>query len=201
MTSASRAVGARLLAVALVVALSGLPGPLGAQDPLPVPPPPPRLPAVERLAYFIGTWSFVRQDTTGPALTSRGTVTWQWFPGELSILGRLEADSAEGAPLTELMVFGYAPAAIAGIGEVATQDAYVWYAVGRKGASRDVARFSTTGNLWRSESASGVRGTRGVLLRRTIAELSATSYSYTVDGSADGRSWTRLTSMTATKLK
>jgi hypothetical protein len=186
----------------LVLFLVGTISRLGyGQVPLPTPPPPPGLAPVQRLDYFVGTWNFVREDLTDPKSRFEGTVTWKWFQGEVSIIGWSEGTSAQGAPINELTILGYSPTGQSRIGHLSTKNAYAWYTVGRRGPGREVRRFSADGGVWTCESQSTTPDGRLSTFRHTITAVSPAEYSYTVERSLDGRSWTQTIDLKATKVK
>ena len=187
-----------MLVLVLLSATSGL---AYAQVQLPTPPTPPRPAPVQRLGYFVGTWLFLREDLVEPKGKYEGTVTWKWFPGDVSIIGLSEGTSPQGASIDEMAVLGYSPSERERIGQFSGKNAYVCFAVGRGGPGREVKRFSVDGRVWTSESPLTRPDGKPSMLRSTITEVSTNVYTYTVEGSLDGSSWTRIIDVRATRMR
>lgn len=154
------------------------------------PPPPPKPgPEVQRLAYFVGTWKTDGEFLLDPKGKYGGTVTFEWFPGDFSIVGRAEGTGVRG-PMNELHIFSYSD----------TDKAYTWYLMSRSGASRMVRKWSVDGRVWTCEAESTVGG-KPAKYRYTMTEVSPTFYSYKVERSVEGGPWTQTIDWKATKVK
>jgi hypothetical protein len=153
-------------------------------------PPPKPGPEVQRLGYFVGTWKYVGEVLTDPKGTYEGTMTWEWFPGGFSVVGKSEGTGVGGGPTSELYVLGYS----------ATEKIYTWYTVSRGGAGRTVRKWSVNGKVWTCEEDTTVSG-KPAKSRYTVTEVSPMSYSFGGARSVGGRPWTQTFGLKATKVK
>ena len=70
-------------------------------------PPPKPGPEVQRLGYFVGTWKFDGETLLDPKGKYGGTLTFEWFPGGFSVVGKSEGVGVSGGPMNELGILGY----------------------------------------------------------------------------------------------
>jgi hypothetical protein len=151
--------------------------------------PPKPGPEVQRLGYFVGTWTFVGEILTDPKGTYEGTVTWKWLPGGFSVVGKPDGTAMSGNATGELTTLSYTP----------TYKAYTWLTV-RRGRLPEGGKSSVSGNVWTCEEEATVGG-KPAKRRQTLTEVSPTSYSYKVERSVEGGPWTQTIDLKATKVK
>jgi len=110
----------------LVIVVLVLAGPfLASGHPQTAPPPKPG-PEVQRLGSLVGTWK-----------TEDETVTYEWFTGGYSLIGRVE-NSGPGGKSSELRIITYDPDA---------KD-YTHYRITSTGPGGTLTRGMVTGNTW-----------------------------------------------------
>jgi hypothetical protein len=153
-------------------------------------PPPKPGPEAQRLGYFVGTWKFEGETLLDPKGKYGGTMTFEWFPGGLSVVGKGEGVGVSGGPMNELGILGYN----------ATEKVYSWYTVTRSGAGQTVRKWTVNGPVWTCESESTVGG-KPAKYRYTITEVPPLTYTYKVERSVEGGPWTQTIDLKATKVK
>ena len=173
----------------LIVLLSVLAVPCLAFGQTQTAPPPKPGPEAQRLGYFVGTWKFEGEFMLDPKGKYAGTATWEWFPGEFSIVGRGDGTGVRG-PFNELHIWSYSY----------PDKTYTSYSMGRSGADRTVRKWSVDGKVWTCEAESTLSAAP-TRYRYTITEVSPTSYLYKVERSVEGGPWTQTNDRRATKVK
>jgi len=146
-------------------------------------------PEFEALGFFAGTWRFEgeqKEGPMGPAGKISSTDTCEWFEGGFALLCRSQGMNPMG-PTNAIAISSYDPA----------QKAYTYYGV-EAGMPPFMATGQREGKVWRYRTESQM-GDMTVMTRVTIAETSATSYSFEMETSTDGTSWTRVVEGTSTK--
>ena len=103
-------------------------------------------PEVLRLGYFVGTWK-----------TETETVTYEWFTGGFSVIGRVENSGPEGKS-SELRIITYDPDA---------KD-YTQYRVTNMGPGGTLSRMTVTGNTWLSQWNNTAGGKPAISMPRFI---------------------------------
>jgi hypothetical protein len=165
----------RLVIVVILLALA-VPC-LAAGQPQTAPPPKPG-PDIQRLAYFVGTWK-----------TETETVTYEWFTGGFSLIGRVE-NSGPGGNSSELRILTYDPSA---------KD-YTQYRVTSVGPGGTLSRMTVTGNTWLSQW-DGTAGGKPAKYRFSIVEVTATSFTAKVEVSVADGPWTVAFETKGAKIK
>jgi hypothetical protein len=145
-------------------------------------PPPPVGPEVQRLAYWVGTWNY-------KSATASSTITYQWFTGGFSLIGREEGTGSAGK-YAYLRVLTYDPA----------EKMYTHYLVTSGGPGGILAQGTVTGNTFNWEWKGLVNG-KPAAYRGTMVEVSPTSAAWKVERSIDGGPWSVTTEGTSTKVK
>jgi hypothetical protein len=151
--------------------------------------PPKPGPEYQALGFFAGTWRFEgeqKEGPMGPAGKITSTDTCEWLEGGFALLCRSEGMNPMG-PTSAIAISSYDMA----------QKAYTYYGV-EAGMPPFMATGQRDGKVWRYRTESQM-GDTTVWTRVTIAETSATSYSFEVESSTDGKTWTRVVEGTATK--
>jgi hypothetical protein len=148
-----------------------------------------RSPELERLGYYVGIWTWEGDYLLEPKSKSEGTVTYEWFPGGLSVVGQWEGMGVRG-PVNTLEILGYS----------AADRAYTGYTVTRLGPAQSIAKWAVDGNVWFQEVATTVGG-KPAKARYTITEVSPTSWTFTAERSVDGGSWEQTSVRKVTKVK
>ncbi|MBV8893475.1 MAG: DUF1579 family protein [Acidobacteria bacterium] len=145
---------------------------------------------VQRLKYFVGTWTVEVHMTAGP-LGSRsflGTERNEWLPGSSLLVSRQkgEAELAEGG----LAVIAYN----------AQLRKYTYHVLKNTGEIEDLAgRLEGRTWTWTSDEISDKSG-RAVKTRLTIDELSPASYDLCLEIASDGHEWSKIMEGKATKV-
>lgn len=146
-------------------------------------------PEFEVLGYYVGTWEFVgeaKEGPTGPGGPVTLTETCDLFGEGFAIVCRSEGTTPMG-PSKAIGIMSYDTA----------KKAYTYYA-----ADGNMPAFSATGRRegktwhWLSEMPMGSETMR---VRVTSTETSATSYTFKLESSSDGMSWTTMMEGTYTK--
>jgi hypothetical protein len=150
-----------LLFAVLVVAIPGL-----AFGQSQIAPPPRPGPEIQRLGYFVGTWK-----------TEDETVTWEWFTGGFSLIGRVE-NSGPGLKSSELRIMTYDPV---------TGD-YTQYKVTSVGPGGTLSRLTVRGDTWLSQW-DGTEDGKPAKYRFAIVEVTPTSFSAKLETSLAGGPW------------
>ncbi len=131
-------------------------------------PPPKPGPEVQRLGYFVGTWK-----------TEDETVTWEWFAGGFSLIGRVE-NSGPGGKSNELRIMTYDPDA----------KTYSQYRVTSMGPGGKLTAGGTvTGNTWLWPLEDGACG-ESAKCRFRIVEVTPTSFTTKLEISKADGPWT-----------
>ena len=146
-------------------------------------------PELARLAYFTGTWQFdgESKDTPmGPGGKLSGTDTCEWFAGGFQLVCRGDMTGPRG-PGKSGSVWAYDP----------MQQAYTFYGYNSMGEAFYISG-SVAGKVWTWNAEFPVQGA-SMKLRATMTEESPTVYSYKMESSPDGTSWTLVEEGRATK--
>jgi hypothetical protein len=145
-----------------------------------------------RIGYFAGTWSFeaeAQASPMGPGGKITGSETCRWFDGGFQLTCQGEMTGPRGAGKNGA-VWAYDP----------TQQAYTYFAYNSFGEA-----FFIPGHVegktwtWMADFPMGPGAT--VKIRAIIAEESPTAYTYKVESSPDGSSWTLMEEGRATKRR
>ena len=146
-------------------------------------------PEYQALAFFEGTWRFegdVKESPLGPAGKVSTTETCEWVEGGFALVCRSEGTNPMGST-SALAISSYD----------AAQKAYTYYGV-EANMPPFMAIGHREGKVWNYTTESTM-GDMTVMTRVTIAETSPTSYSFEMETSTDGTSWTRVVEGTSTK--
>jgi len=146
-------------------------------------------PEHQALGFFAGKWSFegeAKESPMGPAGKITFTESCEWFEGGFALLCRSEGKTPMG-PTKALGIMNYD----------AEQKAYTYY-----GIEANMPPFMATGQregkVWRYRSESKM-GETSVHTRVTITETSPTSYTFDMETSTDGSTWTPVMEGKSTK--
>jgi hypothetical protein len=142
-------------------------------------PPPKPGPEVLRLGYFVGTWK-----------TEEETVTWEWFTGGFSLVGRVE-NSGPGGKSNELRIMTYDPDA----------KTYSQYRITSMGPGGKLTTGGTvTGNtwLWQLDDTACRKSAK---CRFSIVEVTPTSFTAKLEVSEANGPWTVAFETKGVKIK
>lgn len=152
--------------------------------------PPTPAPEVEKLDYFVGSWSSVgeiKESPLGPAGEVAGRDMCRWMPGKFFVTCRLEQKGPMGA-IMALGVMGYDP-----VKKVYTSSSF-----------NSIGMAETaTGNLengtwtWSSDRAMGGKTVKS---RIVMADTTPSGYKLRWETSENGRSWKTMMTGNVTKL-
>jgi hypothetical protein len=140
--------------------------------------PPKPGPEIQRLGYFVGTWT-----------TDTETVTYEWFTGGYSLIGRVENTGAEEKS-SELRIMTYDPNA---------KD-YTQYRVTSLGPGGTLSRMTVAGNTWLAQW-DGVASGKPAKYRFSIVEVTPTSFTAKLEVSVADGPWTVAYETTGIKIK
>ena len=148
--------------VVIVVLALALPCLAQAQPPEPGP-------EVQRLGFFVGTW---KSDTH--------TVTYEWFTGGFSLIGRVENTGPEGKS-SELRILTYDPDA----------KEYTQYRITSTGPGGTLTRSrdTVTGNTWLSQW-DGTESGKPAKYRFAFVKVTPTSFTAKLEVSVADGPWT-----------
>ena len=146
-------------------------------------------PEHEALGFFAGKWTFegeAKESPMGPAGKISSTESCEWFEGGFALICRSEGQNPMG-PAKALGIMSYD----------AERQAYTYY-----GLDSTMPPFTATGEregkVWRYHTESKM-GETTVRTRVTITETSPTSYSFEMETSTDGTTWTPVMEGKSTK--
>jgi hypothetical protein len=171
----------RLIAPALAACMLAAPA-LAQEAPKPGP-------EHARMAYFAGAWEFAgetKASPMGPGGKNSGTETCEWFAGRFQLLCQGDMTGPRG-PGKSGSVWAYDP----------MQQAYTYYGYNSMGEAFYISG-NVAGKVWTWNAEFPVQGA-SMKLRATMTEESATAYSYKMETSSDGTSWTLVEEGRATK--
>ncbi len=175
----------RMLKVAIFVAIVAGAG-IAQGPPMPKP-----QPEHQKLQYFVGEWKSEGEMTAspfGPAGKFTGTDHNQML-GDFFLAMHSEGSGPMGL-IKEVAVLGYDAKA-----KHYTYDGY------NSMGQHEMSTGTISGDTWTWQSPEQVMGGKKVKARFTLKEVSATSYIYTFESSADGGPWTKIMEGKATKVK
>jgi hypothetical protein len=148
-------------------------------------------PEQARLGFFAGTWQSKGEmlaSPMGPAGASSGTETCSWFAGGFQLVCNGDAAGPAG-PAKTGSIWGYDPA----------QQAYTYYGYNSRGQGFYVLGH-VDGKVWTWDAE--FPGEAGSMhMRATITEEAPAAYSYKLEMSADGTTWTEVERGRSTKTK
>ncbi len=163
--------------------------PAVAAEKAPAPPKPG--PEHQKLAYFLGNWSFegdAKASPFGPGGKFKGTENCEWFPGHFAVV----CHSTGNGPMGEhkgLGILGYS-----------TEDKrYTYYGISSTGMGGETAYGTVEGSTWTWTGDSKVKGK--VIHGRYTMVASPDSYSMKSELSEDGTTWTVSEEGTAKRAK
>jgi hypothetical protein len=171
----------RLIAPVLVASMVAVPA-LAQEAPKPGP-------EQARMGYFAGTWEFAgeaKASPMGPAGKINGTETCDWFAGGFQLVCQSDATGPRGHGKSG-SIWAYDP----------TQQGYTYYGYSSMGDAFYISG-NVAGKVWTWNAEFPVQGA-SMKLRATITEESPTVYSYKMETSPDGTTWTLVEEGRATK--
>jgi hypothetical protein len=147
-------------------------------------------PEVKRLGYFVGTWKEVGTAHLGSMQGPEGKVTsttkYEWLPGEFFVVGHSDTMMSTG-PNKEMSVMGWDDA----------KKTYTYHSFDSDGQA-DEATGTLNGDTWSWTTDS--MGGSPIKARLTIKEVSKTEYTFKMEISQDGSTWTMAMESTSTKV-
>jgi len=146
-------------------------------------------PEQARVGYFAGAWRSageVMASPMGPAGATSGTETCTWFSGGFHLVCNGDATGPRGSAKTG-SIWSYDPA----------QQAYTYYGYNSMGEGFYVLGH-VDGKVWTWKAEFPVEGAT-MQMRATITEESPAAYSFKLEMSPDGTSWTQVEKGHATK--
>jgi hypothetical protein len=174
-----------IVVVAALVLMMGVS--MHAQAPQGAPTPGPE---IKRLGYFIGTWKEVGTAHMGSMQGPEGKITsttkYEWLAGGFFLVGHSETLSSVGTD-KEMAVMGWDDA----------KKTYTYHAFDSEGGA-DEATGTVNGDTW-SWTADNMGGA-SIKARFTIKEVSKTEYTFKMELSQDGNTWTTAIETTSTKV-
>ena len=153
--------------------------------------PPKPGPEQQKLAYFVGNWTFegtMQPGPMGPGGKASGSDKCEWFPGGFHLVCRSDGTGPTGE-MHGLSLMGYN----------AEQQAYTWYGIDNSGFG-DGASGQLQGDTWSWQSES-MMGGQSVKMRYTVVQRSAEAYSWRMEMSMAGGPWTLAGEGTETRTK
>lgn len=146
-------------------------------------------PEHEELGFFVGKWSFEGESKESP-MGQGGKVSFtescEWFGGHFALVCRSEGTTPTG-PTEALGIMSYD----------SEKGAYTYYGV-EGGMPPFMATGQLDGKTWRYKSESTMGG-KTMMTRVTITEASESSYTFQMEMSTDGETWTPVMEGKATK--
>jgi Protein of unknown function (DUF1579) len=150
--------------------------------------PPKPGPEVQKLAYFVGTWKEVGKSTMeGMSGPISSTQKWGWMPGGFFLEANMDMTTAMGKSKA-LGVMGYDP----------NSKMYTYNEFDSEGGSIS-AKGTVNGDTW-NWTADMMMGPAPVKTKVTITEVSKTKYTFKLETSPDGNTWTTGMESTLTKV-
>lgn len=147
-------------------------------------------PEVKRLGYFIGTWKEVGTAHMGSMQGPEGKVTsttkYEWLPGEFFVVGHSDTMMSTGSN-KEMSVMGWDDA----------KKIYTYHSFDSDGEA-DEATGELNGDTWTWTTDN--MGGAPIKVRLMIKEVSKTEYTFKMEVSQDGNTWTTAIDSTATKV-
>jgi hypothetical protein len=143
-----------------------------------------------RMAYFAGTWNFtadVQESPMGPGGKISGRETCEWFQGGFQLVCRGDVSSSPRGPAKSGSVWAYDPAG----------QTYTYFGYNSFGEAFYVTG-NVTGKVWTWNAEVPMEGA-SMKLRATITEETPTAYSWKLETSMDGTTWTPMEEGQATK--
>jgi hypothetical protein len=173
----------RLIAPALVASMLTVPA-FAQEAPKPGP-------EQARMGYFAGTWEFAgetKASPMGPAGKIGGSETCEFFAGGFQLVCQGDMSGPRGRGKSG-SVWAYDP----------TQQGYTYYGYNSMGEAFYITG-GVAGKVWTWNAEFPVQGA-SMKMRATLTEESATVYSYKMETSSDGTTWTLVEEGRATKKK
>ena len=153
--------------------------------------PPKPGPEVQKLGYYVGTWTYdseLKAGPFGPAGKISGTETCEWFTGGFHIVCRGEGTGPSGKR-AYLNFQSYD----------AETKAYTYHGISSAGED-DSSQGSLTGSTW-TWFWDGTAAGKPAKYRIVVMEVSPTAYTFKMEYSVAGGPWTALEEGKATKVK
>jgi Protein of unknown function (DUF1579) len=147
-------------------------------------------PEVKRLGFFVGTWKEVGTAHMGAMQGPEGKVTsttkYEWLAGGFFIVGHSDTTTSMGSD-KEMSVMGWDDA----------KKNYTYHAFDSEGEAAE-ATGALNGDTW--TWTTNEMGGAPIKARLTIKEVSKTQYTFKMEISQDGNTWTTALETTATKV-
>lgn len=144
--------------------------------------------ALEKLNYFVGTWSLEVHMKVSPFgfRAFFGTEHNEWMPGGFLLVSRQDGETSAGASGLAVMAYN-------------TQEKlYTYHVVKDTGEVEDLrGTFDGSTWTWRSPAATGKQTPQSRLI---VREISPTSYSLEFETSPEGRDWSTVMEGKAVKV-
>ena len=146
-------------------------------------------PQQARMGFFAGSWEFTgetKASPMGPGGKVSGAETCEWFAGGFQLVCEGNMAGPRG-PGKTASIWAYDP----------TQQGYTYYGYNSMGEAYYITG-NVTGKVWTWNAEFPVQGA-SMKIRATITEESPTAYSYKMETSSDGATWTLVEDGRATK--
>ncbi len=150
-------------------------------------------PEHQRLGYFIGTWTFegeAKASPFGPAGKFTGTERDEWFPGGFFVVSHSDSKDPSGKTRKGLTIMGYNPG----------EKVYTYYGIESGMGVAYGSKGTVQGDTWTWNEEEKVGG-KPMKIRVIVKEVPPTAYTFTIETSSDGKTWTTVTEGKATKTK
>lgn len=174
----------RLLVLTLIIALAV---PALAQTP---PGPPKPSPEVQKLNYFVGTWTStadMKPSPFGPGGKASFTEHNEWFPGGFFLVTHSDGEMAGLGKMKGLATMGWDP----------NKKMYTYHAADSMGMEES-ATGTLDGDTW-NWTSEGAFGGKVYKHRYTIKQQTPTEYAFKFEQSEDGMTWNTIMEGTAKK--
>lgn len=150
-------------------------------------------PEHKALEFFAGKWVMehdVKPGPHGPGFKEISQDTNEWFEGGFHLIcrNRCKGSNGELGPVRAMGIFAYS----------VLDEAYTWYGISSTGGA-GLSKIIKRGNTWTFTSKKYVRG-EWLNTRNNLVEISSTVYTFRVESSSDGESWTTIMEGKGTKI-
>jgi uncharacterized protein DUF1579 len=147
-------------------------------------------PEVKRLGYFVGTWKEVGTAHLGAMQGPEGkytsTIKYEWLAGDFFVVGHSDTMTSMG-PNKEMSVMGWDDA----------KKIYTYHSFDSDGETDEATgTFDADTWSWTTDNMGGAP----IKVRLIIKEVSTTEYTFKMEISQDGTTWTNAIESTATKV-
>ena len=146
-------------------------------------------PEHQKLGYFIGEWKSegeMKPGPMGPGGKVTGASKCKWLPGNFFV----SCEDSASSPMGQVAGLGV-------LGYNAAKKAYTWNGFNNMGQA-EAASGTVSGKTWTYTGDSDMGG-KIYKTRYVMVETSPTVYTFSMDLSEDGKTWTKVMDGTVTK--